>query len=185
METLNLIFMAIGLAMDTFAVSICKGMGHARMNWVNALKAGLIFGSFQAFMPLLGYWAGSRFQNQIESADHWIAFGLLGFIGGKMIVESFRHDKPMDCSFGFRSMFPLAIATSIDALAVGISLGFLQTNIVKAVILIGSVTFLFSFAGVKLGHVFGSRFSSKAEVIGGIILVLIGVKIVLEHTGIL
>jgi len=185
METLNLIFMAIGLAMDTFAVSICKGMGHSRMNWLNALKAGLIFGGFQALMPLLGYRAGSRFQNQIEAADHWIAFGLLVFIGGKMIVESFRHDKPVDCSFGIRSMLPLAIATSIDAMAVGISLGFLQTDIVKAVILIGSVTFLFSFAGVKLGHVFGSRFSSKAEVIGGIILVLIGVKIVLEHTGIL
>lgn len=181
METLSLIFMAIGLAMDTFAVSICKGMGQVRMNWANALKAGLIFGSFQAFMPLLGYWAGSRFENQIEAADHWIAFGLLGFIGGKMIVESFRRDKPVDCSFGFRSMFPLAIATSIDALAVGVSLGFLQTNIVTAVILIGSVTFAFAFAGVKLGHVFGTRFSSKAELTGGIILILIGVKILLEH----
>ena len=185
METLNLIFMAIGLAMDAFAASICKGMGQSRMQWKNALKAGLFFGIFQALMPLLGYWAGSRFEHLIKTADHWIAFGLLGFIGGKMIVESFRHDKPMDCSFGFRSMFPLAIATSIDALAVGISLGFLQTNIVKAVILIGSVTFLFSFAGVKLGHVFGSRFSTKAELIGGVILVLIGVKIVLEHTQIL
>jgi putative Mn2+ efflux pump MntP len=185
METLNLIFMAIGLAMDAFSVSVCKGMGQSRMQWHNALKAGLFFGIFQTLMPLLGYWAGSRFEHLIEAADHWIAFGFLGFIGGKMIVESFRSDRPVDCSFGFRSMLILAIATSIDALAVGISLGFLQTDIVRAVILIGSVTFVLSFAGVKLGHVFGSRFSSKAELLGGIILVLIGVKIVLEHTGII
>lgn len=185
MKTLNLIFMAIGLAMDAFAASICKGMGQSRMQWKNALKAGLFFGIFQALMPLLGYWAGSRFEHLIKTADHWIAFGLLGFIGGRMIIGSFRPNKPVDCSFRFRPMLILAFATSIDALAVGISLGFLQINIVKAAILIGSVTFVMSFAGVKLGYIFGSRLSSKAELLGGIILVLIGVKILLEHTGII
>ena len=181
METLSLIFMAIGLAMDAFAVSVCKGMTQSRMNWGNALKAGLFFGVFQALMPLLGYWAGVRFHHLIASFDHWIAFLLLGFIGGRMVVESFKEKEQQDCSFGLRSMFILAVATSIDALAAGITLGFLETNIVTAVVLIGAVTFVMSFLGVKLGHLFGSRLSSKAELTGGIILILIGVKILLEH----
>ena len=181
METLSLIFMAVGLAMDAFAVSVCKGMTQSRMNWGNALKAGLFFGVFQALMPLLGYWAGVRFHHLIASFDHWIAFLLLGFIGGRMVVESFKEKEQQDCSFGLRSMFILAVATSIDALAAGITLGFLETNIVTAVVLIGAVTFVMSFLGVKLGHLFGSRLSSKAELTGGIILILIGVKILLEH----
>ncbi len=185
METLSLVFMAIGLAMDAFAVSVCKGMTQSRMNWGNALKAGLFFGVFQALMPLLGYWAGVRFHRLISSYDHWIAFFLLGFIGGRMVFESFKQKEQADCSFGLRSMFILAVATSIDALAVGITLGFWETNIVTAVVLIGTVTFVMSFIGVKLGHLFGSRFSSKAELTGGIILILIGLKILLEHLAII
>ncbi len=185
MGILNLIFMAVGLAMDAFAVSVCKGMAMKKMDWRNALKAGLYFGGFQALMPALGYFLGSRLQSLIAGVDHWIAFGLLVFIGGKMIVESFDKNSKTDCSFGARTMLVLAIATSIDALAVGISLGFLQTDIILAVTLIGAITFLLSFLGVKIGNVFGNRLSSKAELAGGIILVLIGVKIVLEHLNVI
>jgi putative Mn2+ efflux pump MntP len=185
METLSLIFMAIGLAMDAFAVSVCKGMTQTRMNWGNALKAGFFFGVFQALMPLIGYWAGVRFHHLIASYDHWIAFLLLAFIGGRMVVDSFKEKEQPDCSFGLKSMLVLAIATSIDALAAGITLGFLETNIITAVVLIGAVTFAMSFLGVKLGHLFGSRFSSKAELTGGIILILIGVKILLEHLSVI
>ena len=185
MGILNLLFMAVGLSMDAFAVSVCKGMAMKEMSWKNALKAGLYFGGFQALMPALGYLLGSRLHSLIAGVDHWIALGLLVFIGGKMIVESFDKDNKTDCSFAARTMLVLAVATSIDALAVGITLGFLQTNILLAVALIGVITFLLSFLGVKIGTVFGNRLSSRAELAGGIILILIGVKIVLEHLNVI
>lgn len=181
MGTLNLIILAIGLAMDAFAVSICKGLSLPKMDWKKAVIAGLYFGGFQALMPLLGYLAGERFDHLISSIDHWIAFGLLLIIGGKMIIESFEKDKKLDASFGFRSMIVLAIATSIDALAVGITFAFLQTNIWIAITHIGIITFIFSAAGVKIGNAFGSKWGSKAEFVGGVILVGIGVKILVEH----
>ncbi|HHV40258.1 MAG: manganese efflux pump MntP family protein [Bacteroidales bacterium] len=181
MDLLNLIFLSVGLAMDAFAVSVCKGMAQPRMNWGNALKAGLYFGVFQALMPLVGYVAGYSMHHLIHAIDHWIAFGLLGAIGGKMIVDSFNKDRKANCSFGIRSMLVLAFATSIDALAVGITLSFMDVSILFAVLLIGAVTFVLSFTGVRLGYVFGKKFSVYAERIGGIILILIGIKILIEH----
>ncbi|NLA15528.1 MAG: manganese efflux pump [Bacteroidales bacterium] len=181
MDLLNLVLLSIGLAMDAFAVSVCKGMGQPKMQWTNAFKAGLYFGLFQAVMPLIGYHAGLSFHHMIQAIDHWIAFGLLGFIGGKMVVDSFRCNRETNCSFGTRSMLVLAVATSIDALAVGITLGFTDVNIITAILLIGAVTFVLSFIGVRLGYVFGKRFSTWAEFAGGIILFLIGVKILIEH----
>jgi putative Mn2+ efflux pump MntP len=181
LSILNLVFLSIGLAMDAFAVSVCKGMEQPKMKWTNALKAGLYFGGFQAIMPLIGYHAGHSFHHIIQAVDHWIAFGLLGFIGGKMVLDSFRCNREVNCSFGIRSMLVLAIATSIDALAVGITLWFTEVNIVTAVLLIGVVTFVLSVIGVRLGYLFGNRYSTWAERIGGIILFLIGLKILIEH----
>lgn len=181
MENWNLILLAVGLAMDAFAVSICKGLALQKMDWKKAALAGLYFGGFQAIMPLIGYFLGAQFQHIITSIDHWIAFGLLAFIGGKMIVESFQKDHNVDASFAFRPMIILAIATSIDALAVGITFAFLNVNIWRAILLIGAITFLLSFAGVKIGNAFGNRFRSKAELLGGLILVAIGIKILIEH----
>ncbi len=181
MGILNLLLLAVGLSMDAFAVSICKGLTLPKMDWKKAVTAGIYFGGFQALMPLLGYWAGTTFEHLVTSVDHWVAFGLLVFIGGKMIVESFEKDKPADPSFGFRPMLLLAVATSIDALAVGITFAFLQTSIWLAVSLIGVTTFVFSAAGVKIGNAFGNRWQSKATLLGGIILVGIGVKILVEH----
>ena len=148
--------------------------------------AGLYFGGFQALMPLLGYLLGMRFQHLIESFDHWIAFVLLVLIGGNMIRESFgKEEEELNASFGPKTMLPLAVATSIDALAVGVTFAFLQVQIVPAVGFIGIITFLFSFVGVKIGNIFGTRYKSKAELVGGIILIVIGIKILLEHLGVL
>ena len=182
MTLFELFVIAVGLSMDAFAVSICKGLSMQKMSWKKALVVGLYFGGFQAGMPLLGYFLGSRFQEKIMAFDHWIAFILLCLIGVNMIRESFsKEEEQTDASISFCSMVPLAVATSIDALAVGVTFAFLRVEIVPAVSFIGIVTLLLSMAGVKAGNVFGSRYKSRAELVGGIILVLMGVKILIEH----
>ena len=180
----ELFLLAVGLAMDAFAVSVCKGLALPRVDMKKALAAGLWFGGFQALMPLLGYLLGSRFASCIADFDHWIAFVLLALIGGNMIRESFGDEEEADASFGVRAMLPLALATSIDALAVGLTFAFLSVRVLPAVTLIGVVTLVISTAGVKLGNLFGARFRGKAEFAGGLILILLGVKILLEHLGI-
>lgn len=181
----ELIVIAVGLSMDAFAVSICKGLSVQKVSVKHMLIAGLYFGGFQALMPALGYLLGIQFQTLITSVDHWIAFILLGLIGFNMIRESRSQEECCNASFNFKTMLPLAVATSIDALAVGISFAFLQVNIIPAVCAIGVTTFLFSAAGVKIGNVFGTKYKSKAELFGGVILILMGLKILLEHLGIL
>lgn len=186
MEIIELLLIAIGLAMDAFAVSICKGLAMKRMNWKKAVIVGIYFGVFQALMPVIGYFLGRTFENLVTKIDHWIAFILLVLIGGKMIKEAFDNNaEGYSDSVNFKTMLVLAIATSIDALAVGITFAFLQTNIVLAVILIGIVTFILSIVGVKIGNQFGIKYEKRAEIIGGIILILIGIKILLEHLGII
>lgn len=185
MSFLELFVIAVGLSMDAFAVSVCKGLAMPRMKWKNAFLAGIYFGGFQALMPALGYILGSQFQQYIESVDHWIAFILLGLIGINMIREAGREEEIPDDSFEIKTMLLLAIATSIDALAVGVTFAFLQVAIVPAVCFIGTVTFCLSVAGIKIGNVFGVRYRSKAELAGGLILVLMAFKILLEHMGFL
>lgn len=178
---------AVGLSMDAFAVSICKGLSVGAVRPRHALTAGLWFGGFQALMPLLGWLLGSRFQALITNVDHWIAFVLLCAIGGNMVRESRTCGAcgEMDASFAPKVMLPLAVATSIDALAVGVTFAFLRVDILPAVCFIGAVTFVFSFAGVKMGSVFGARYQSKAELFGGGVLIGMGIKILLEHLGVL
>ena len=186
MSLSELFILAVGLSMDAFAVSVCKGLSMQKMNWRHALVIGLFFGGFQAGMPLIGYLLGMGFQSRIEAVDHWIAFLLLGFIGINMIRESRDTDEEhVDPSIGFRTMVVLAVATSIDALAVGVTFAFLQVAILPAVCFIGVVTFFLSAVGVKIGNVFGTRYKSRAELTGGIILVLMGIKILAEHLGFL
>lgn len=186
MNLIELFILAVGLSMDAFAVSICKGLATKEVSVKQMGIAGLWFGGFQALMPLIGYFLGSAFAKSITSIDHWIAFVLLAFIGGNMIKEAFSGEEEEDVSdsFGVKTMFIMAIATSIDALAVGVTFAFLSVNIVPAVSFIGITTFLFSFVGVKIGNVFGSKYESKAEFAGGVILILIGLKILLEHLGV-
>ena len=168
--------------MDAFAVSICKGLSVKRLRPTYMLSAAAWFGGFQALMPLLGYFLGISFADMVADVDHWIAFVLLGIIGGKMIKEACqKHDEDYNPDFSVKTMFLLALATSIDALAVGISFAFLKVDIWISVLVIGLMTGAFSALGVQLGHVFGCRFKSKAEFIGGVILVAIGLKILLEH----
>lgn len=187
----TLLLMGVGLSMDAFAVSICKGLSMRKVNKKQCLVIGLFFGGFQALMPFIGWVLGSQFEQYITSIDHWIAFILLGFIGGKMVVEAIREKdeavevRKMDPPLDFKEMFILAIATSIDALAVGITFAFLQVPIVEAVSIIGITTFVISVIGVYVGNFFGNRYKKKAELAGGIILILIGLKILLEHLGIL
>lgn len=185
MSLFELFIIAVGLSMDAFAVSICKGLSMQKMSWKNALIAGLYFGGFQAMMPLIGYLLGANFKDMIAQVDHWIAFILLGIIGLNMIKESFGEAEELDASFTFKAMLPLAVATSIDALAVGVSFAFLDVAIVPAVSFIGIITFALSMVGIRVGNVFGSKYKSKAEMAGGIILVLMGIKILLEHLGII
>ena len=185
MAVWELFVIAVGLSMDAFAVSICKGLAMKKMNWKNAGLAGLYFGGFQMFMPLVGYLLGTGFRDKITSIDHWIAFVLLAFIGINMIKEAFSDEEEADSSFDVKTMLILAVATSIDALAVGVTFAFLNVQILPAVSLIGVTTFVLSAVGVRVGNVFGSRYKSKAELAGGIILVLMVVKILLEHLGIL
>ncbi|HJB86863.1 manganese efflux pump [Mordavella massiliensis] len=187
MSWIELFLIATGLSMDAFAVSICKGLAMKRCTLGKAGIVGLYFGGFQALMPLIGYFLGVQFRDVITSVDHWIAFILLGVIGGNMIREALGPEacETADASLDVRNMLALAVATSIDALAVGVTFAFLQVNIVPAVCFIGVITFTLSAAGVKIGNVFGTRFKAKAELAGGVILILIGAKILLEHLGIL
>lgn len=188
---IELFLLGVGLSMDAFAVSVCKGLGMRKLNKKQALIIGLYFGGFQALMPFVGWLLGSQFQKYITSIDHWIAFILLGFIGGKMMVEAVREWNEeevvdvMDAPIDHKNMLVLAVATSIDALTVGITFAFLGTPIVEAITIIGITTMVISIAGVVVGNFFGSRYKSKAEFIGGLILVLLGLKILLEHLGIL
>lgn len=180
----ELFVIAVGLSMDAFAVSVCKGLSVPKMKLSHALTCGVYFGGFQGLMPLIGYLLGSQFESVIVSIDHWIAFVLLGMIGFNMVKESRECDcEELDCSFGVRAMVPLAVATSIDALAVGVTFAFLHVNIFWAVLFIGVITFTLSSIGVKVGNVFGLKFKSKAELAGGVILILMGTKILLEHLG--
>ena len=186
MGLIELFLIAVGLSMDAFAVSVCKGLAMPKCTFKKAAIVGLWFGGFQALMPAIGYILGAQFQEAIASIDHWIAFVLLALIGGNMIHEALDNDEEeADASLDVKPMFLLAVATSIDALAIGITFAFLKVNIIPAVCFIGIVTFIISFAGVKIGNVFGVRYKNKAEIVGGIILILLGLKILLEHLGFL
>ena len=189
MGFLELLLIGVGLSMDAFAVSICKGLNMRKINYRHAFVIALFFGAFQAIMPLLGYLLGKQFEQYITSFDHWIAFLLLLFIGGKMVIEAIKggdeSEAAKDPALNLRELFLLAVATSIDALAVGITFAFLQVEIFSSIALIGCTTFVISFAGVVIGNRFGSRYERKAEIVGGVILVLIGVKILLEHLGVI
>jgi putative Mn2+ efflux pump MntP len=188
MSLIEILLLGVGLSMDAFAVSICKGLAMKRITAGKAAVVGLWFGGFQALMPLIGYLAGSAFSGHIQKIDHWIAFLLLGIIGGNMLKESFHKDDchcDLEPDFSFMTMLGLAVATSIDALAIGVSLAFLKVNILTAVALIGVTTFCFSAVGVVIGKQFGARYKSKAEFTGGFILVAMGLKILLEHTNVI
>ncbi len=187
---IELFLMGIGLAMDAFAVSICKGLAMRRVNRKQAFVIALFFGGFQALMPFVGWVLGIQFEQYITSIDHWIAFILLGYIGGKMIAESVKPEEDeeiaqMDPPLDIKEMFILAIATSIDALAVGITFAFLDYPIVEAISVIGITTFFVCIGGVYVGNFFGNKYKNKAEFVGGLILVLLGVRILLSHLGII
>ncbi len=186
MGTIEILLISVGLAMDAFAVSVCKGLSMKKMNWKKAIIIGLYFGIFQASMPVLGYFLGTTFEQFITNIDHWIAFVLLSAIGGNMIKESFdQESENCNDNVDVKTMVILAIATSIDALAVGITFACLRINIVLPVISIGIITFILSVIGVKIGNKFGDKYENKAEFIGGLILILLGIKILLEHLGII
>lgn len=195
MSFVEILLIGIGLSMDAFSVSVCKGLTTKKFSWKMALICGLWFGFFQALMPLIGYFLGVQFEQYITAVDHWIAFGLLFLIGANMIREALskrtENEKLRGENGELRTenshldMLVLAIATSIDALAVGVSFACIQVKIWSSVLIIGTTTFLFSVLGVKIGNVFGSKFEKSAGVIGGIILIVIGLKILLEHLGVL
>lgn len=187
MGIIELFILAVGLSMDAFAVSVCKGLAMEKCSFRKAAVCGVWFGGFQALMPLIGYLIGYQFKDYITSIDHWIAFILLALIGANMIKDSFSEDDDeTDNSLGVKTMILMAIATSIDALAVGVTFAFLpNTNIIAAVSFIGIITFIISTAGAKIGNIFGAKYKSKAEFAGGLILILLGIKIILEHLGIL
>ena len=185
----ELLLLAVGLSMDAFAVSICKGLSMKKAGLKTGLICGSWFGGFQALMPLIGFFLGSLFAAAIEAFDHWVAFGLLAIIGINMLREAFSKEEACaycQADLSFKTMFVMAVATSIDALAVGISLAMAQgVNIWLAIALIGVVTFGMCCLGVKIGSIFGSKFEKKAQIAGGVILILLGVKILLEHLGVL
>lgn len=188
----ELLILAVGVSMDAFAVSICKGLSSKEASLTNMGKCGLWFGGFQALMPLIGFFIGTLFADAISAVDHWIAFALLAFIGANMLKEALLGDGECDCEsdknadFSFRTMLTMAVATSIDALAVGVSLSLAgEVNIFLAILLIGITTCAFSAVGVKIGSIFGDKFEKKAQIAGGAILVLLGLKILLEHLGVL
>lgn len=189
MGLLELFFIAVGLSMDAFAVSVCKGLALGKFSWRKAGVVGLYFGAFQGLMPLAGYLLGVQFKDFITSIDHWIAFVLLGILGTNMIREARRKDcasdKNQNAALDLKTMLGMAVATSIDALAVGITFAFLQVSIIPAVSFIAGITFVISTFGVKIGNVFGVKFKSRAELMGGTILILMGIKILLEHLGII
>ena len=182
MGYLELLLIGVGLAMDAFAVSVCKGLSLGRINAKHMCIAGAWFGGFQALMPLVGYFGGRFFADKVTRYSHWVAFVLLVFIGAGMIKES-KEEEHVNADMDIKSMFILAVATSIDALAVGVTFAFLKVEIVSAVSFIGGITFVCSAAGVKIGSLFGMKYKSKAELCGGIILILIGTKILLEGLG--
>lgn len=184
MSIYELFIIALALSMDAFAVAVGKGLCVQRLKPMHSLKVGLWFGGFQALMPILGYYLGVHFSTYVEAFDHWIAFVLLAIIGGNMIKEAFKKDEcdKKSADFGFKTMLLLAVATSIDALIVGVTFAFLHVDIWMAVILIGVITFILSIIGLKLGNIYGTKYKSKAEIAGGIILILMGLKILLEHT---
>lgn len=187
MNFFSIFAVAVGLSMDAFAVSICKGLSLSDMRWRYAVLAGVYFGGFQALMPLLGYGLGVHFQDLIARADHWVAFVLLCIIGLNMLKEARKKDGcfEADPSFDVKTMTMLAVATSIDALAVGVTFAFLKVQIWAAALIIGVTTFGFSAAGIKIGNIFGAKYQAKAEMAGGAILVLMAFKILLEHLGVL
>lgn len=191
MGIIELALVAVGLSMDAFAVAVCKGLGMKRLDLAQALVIALFFGGFQAAMPLAGWALGTGFQSLIAPIDHWIAFALLAFIGAKMLYDAMRggdedgEGSACEARLDLKELTMLAIATSIDALAVGITFAFLQVDIVPAVALIGGITFALSFAGVAIGHAFGARFEKPAAIVGGAVLILIGCKILLEHLGVI
>ncbi|RXZ54200.1 manganese efflux pump [Senegalimassilia faecalis] len=190
MGFVELFLIGVGLSMDAFAVSICKGLGMSRLNMRQAAVISLFFGGFQALMPLIGWALGSQLADFITPIDHWIAFGLLAFVGGKMLWDAFYEDDEAegvqtDEKLDLKELLMLAIATSIDALAVGITFAFLQAAIVPSITIIGLTTFVISFVGVAVGHFFGARFEKPATIVGGVVLILIGVKILLEHLGVI
>ena len=187
MDLLSLLLLAVGLSMDAFAVSVCKGLAVGKVKAKHMCIVGAWFGGFQALMPTVGYLLGTRFEKYITAVDHWIAFVLLLLIGANIIREALSkgEEEEADASLSFKTMFLMAVATSIDALAVGITFAFLQVNIVPAALTIGATTFLISAIGVKVGSVFGLRYKKRAEIAGGVILCLLGVKILLEHLGVL
>lgn len=186
MSFIDIFLIGVALSMDAFAVSICKGLSVKRVEPKHLLTVGVYFGGFQALMPLIGFLLGFKFERFIVSVDHWIAFVLLALIGGNMIKEALsKEEDEHDASFSFRTMLPLAVATSIDALAVGISFAFLGVDIVEAAILIGITTFVLSGVGVYVGNIFGAKYKSKAELVGGVVLILIGLKILFEHLGVI
>ena len=186
MTILELFLIAVGLSMDAFAVAVCKGLATGKVKIRHMLIPGVWFGAFQALMPLIGYFLGSRFEKYIVSVDHWIAFVLLAGIGANMLREALKNEEgDEDASLAWKVMLPMALATSIDALAVGVTFGFLQVRILPAVSFIGVITFLLSAAGVKVGSIFGERWRRGAQIAGGIILILLGLKILLEHLGVI
>lgn len=186
MDLLSIVLLAVGLSMDAFAVAICKGLAQKDPSLRSCIIVGVWFGVFQALMPVIGYYLGSAMYDLISDYDHWIAFILLAAIGFNMIREALSdEDEGIDDDVGVRTMLPLAVATSIDALAVGISLAMDEGSILEPAILIGVITFLISAVGMKVGGIVGNRFGKKAEAVGGAILILIGVKILLEHLGFL
>lgn len=186
MMILEVVLVAIGLAMDAFAVSVCKGLSMKKMNWKKAIIVGLYFGIFQALMPVIGYFLGTTFESLVTKIDHWIAFGLLAIIGINMLKEAFDKDEEdRNDQVDFKTMVVLAIATSIDALAVGITFAFLNINLLMATLIIGLITFVVCVIGVKIGNKFGDKYEKKAEIFGGVILILMGLKILLEHLGII
>lgn len=189
MGIIELVLVAIGLSMDALAVSVAKGLGMQRLNWRQAFLIAAFFGGFQALMPIIGWALGIQFAQFVEAVDHWIAFILLGFIGGKMLWDAFRGetvgDGTSDSAIGMRELLLLSLATSIDAFAVGVTFAFLRIEIVFPVVLIGVITFALSLAGVAVGHWFGSKWEKASSIAGGIVLILIGTKILLEHLGVI
>ena len=188
MNNLELVFIAVALSMDAFAASISKGLCLSKVSYKDSVIVGLFFGGFQLLMPLLGWLLAKSFSKYVVAIDHWIAFGLLSAIGIKTIIDAIKHDKTKCCTtdlLDMNNLFFLAVATSIDALAIGVTFAFLpQVNILFSIIVIGIITFIFSFVGVFLGFRFSSKLGKSAEIVGGLILILIGTKILVEHLGI-
>ncbi len=181
----ELFIIAVGLSMDAFAVAVCKGLSLSKIKVRHAVLTGVYFGGFQALMPLIGYFAGKYFERTVVSIDHWVVFALLAVIGGNMIKEAFSKEEELNPSFSLKTMLPLAVATSIDALAVGITFAFLKVKIFTAVSFIGAITFALSAIGIYIGNIFGLKYKSKAEFIGGVVLIAMGLKILLEHLGVI